>query len=169
MFAHLIPSGTPIILIPFIVCIETIRNIIRPGALAVRLIANIIAGHLLITLLGNRTTRANMAVALLIIIQIFLILFETAVAMIQAYVFSVLRTLYTREVIYENSQKPPIPFSRCKTMTFNRSNWSYNINIRYNYMISPKQNKITNSRLYYYYPNYNSMMTRYYTRSNISR
>jgi len=86
------------------VCIETIRNIIRPGALAVRLIANIIAGHLLITLLGNRATRAGIAASVLILIQIFLIIFETAVAIIQAYVFSVLRTLYTREVIYENSQ-----------------------------------------------------------------
>jgi F0F1-type ATP synthase, subunit a len=53
IFAHLVPQGTPPILIPFIVCIETIRNIIRPGTLAVRLSANIIAGHLLITLLGN--------------------------------------------------------------------------------------------------------------------
>ena len=46
-------KGTPPILIPFIVCIETIRNLIRPGTLAVRLAANIIAGHLLLTLLGN--------------------------------------------------------------------------------------------------------------------
>ncbi|WP_431834057.1 F0F1 ATP synthase subunit A, partial [Escherichia coli] len=53
MFAHLVPQGTPPVLIPFIVCIETIRNIIRPGTLAVRLAANIIAGHLLLTLLGN--------------------------------------------------------------------------------------------------------------------
>ena len=43
----------PPILIPFIVCIEIIRNIIRPGTLAVRLTAIIIAGHLLISLLGN--------------------------------------------------------------------------------------------------------------------
>ncbi|PNF21346.1 ATP synthase subunit a [Cryptotermes secundus] len=50
---HLVPQGTPTPLIPFIVCIKTIRNIIRPGTLAVRLTANIIAGHLLLTLLGN--------------------------------------------------------------------------------------------------------------------
>jgi F0F1-type ATP synthase membrane subunit a len=38
---------------PFIVIVETIRNLIRPETLAVRLTANIIAGHLLLTLLGN--------------------------------------------------------------------------------------------------------------------
>ena len=53
IFAHLVPQGTPSVLIPFIVCIETIRNVIRPGTLAVRLTANIIAGHLLLTLIGN--------------------------------------------------------------------------------------------------------------------
>jgi F-type H+-transporting ATPase subunit a len=40
MFKHLVPQGTPTVLIPFIVCIETVRNIIRPGTLAVRLTAN---------------------------------------------------------------------------------------------------------------------------------
>ena len=104
MFAHLVPSGTPAALIPFIVIIETIRNVIRPGRLAVRLTANIIAGHLLIRLLGNKTVESrNLVIILLISIQIGLIIFEAAVAVIQAYVFSVLITLYSREVInYEN-------------------------------------------------------------------
>jgi hypothetical protein len=53
IFEHLVPQGTSTILIPFMVVIETIRNLIRPGTLAVRLTANIIAGHLLLTLLGN--------------------------------------------------------------------------------------------------------------------
>jgi F-type H+-transporting ATPase subunit a len=53
IFAHLVPQGTPGVFIPFMVCIETIINVIRPGTLAVRLSANIIAGHLLITLIGN--------------------------------------------------------------------------------------------------------------------
>ncbi|KAL1137581.1 hypothetical protein AAG570_009285 [Ranatra chinensis] len=98
-----ITIGTPPLLIPFIVCIETISNIIRPGALAVRLSANMIAGHLLISLLGNRRTgKRIIIVSLILIIQIILIIFETAVAIIQAYVFSILRTLYTREVAYES-------------------------------------------------------------------
>lgn len=99
MFAHLVPQGTPPVLIPFIVCIETIRNVIRPGTLAVRLSANIIAGHLLITLLGN--TGPSLSIILvnfLILTQILLLILESAVSIIQSYVFAVLRTLYSREV-----------------------------------------------------------------------
>lgn len=99
IFAHLVPQGTPAVLIPFIVCIETIRNIIRPGTLAVRLTANIIAGHLLLTLLGNTGPSISLSLIwLLIFTQIALLVLESAVAIIQSYVFAVLRTLYSREV-----------------------------------------------------------------------
>lgn len=98
IFCHLVPIGTPAILIPFIVCIETVRNLIRPGSLAVRLTANIIAGHLLITLLGKRSINSEIYMNIIILIQILLILFESAVCVIQSYVFTVLRTLYYREV-----------------------------------------------------------------------
>lgn len=99
IFAHLVPQGTPAILIPFIVCIETIRNVIRPGTLAVRLTANIIAGHLLLTLLGNTGPSISyFLVTFLLVGQIALLVLESAVAIIQSYVFAVLRTLYSREV-----------------------------------------------------------------------
>lgn len=99
IFAHIIPQGTPRILIPFIVLIETISNIIRPGTLAVRLTANIIAGHLLITLL--RRTGNNFPtflIFILLFIQILLLILESAVAVIQSYVIAILRTLYSSEV-----------------------------------------------------------------------
>lgn len=99
IFAHLVPQGTPPILMPFIVCIETIRNLIRPGTLAVRLAANMIAGHLLLTLLGSTGPHLILPlIRLLIRAQIILLILESAVAIIQSYVFAVLRTLYSREV-----------------------------------------------------------------------
>nr|YP_010159284.1 ATP synthase F0 subunit 6 [Paragnetina indentata]QRG31733.1 ATP synthase F0 subunit 6 [Paragnetina indentata] len=99
MFAHLVPQGTPAILMPFMVCIETISNIIRPGTLAVRLAANMIAGHLLLTLLGNTGPSLTYSIlSLLLIAQIALLILESAVAMIQSYVFAVLSTLYASEV-----------------------------------------------------------------------
>ncbi len=99
IFAHLVPQGTPAVLMPFMVCIETISNVIRPGTLAVRLTANIIAGHLLLTLLGNTGPGIpSILLGVLIITQIALLVLESAVAIIQSYVFAVLRTLYSREV-----------------------------------------------------------------------
>lgn len=99
IFIHLIPQGTPTILIPFIVVIETISNIIRPGTLAVRLTANIIAGHLLLTLLSRRRNNlSNYLLFILIFVQILLLTLESAVAIIQSYVISILSTLYSREV-----------------------------------------------------------------------
>nr|YP_010230781.1 ATP synthase F0 subunit 6 [Oplophorus spinosus]QSV10491.1 ATP synthase F0 subunit 6 [Oplophorus spinosus] len=99
MFAHLVPMGTPGALMPFMVLIETVSNMIRPGTLAVRLAANMIAGHLLLTLLGN--TGPSLSSTLLIFLigsQILLLLLESAVAIIQSYVFAVLSTLYASEV-----------------------------------------------------------------------
>lgn len=111
ILAHLVPQGTPGILIPFIVCIETIRNIIRPGTLAIRLSANIIAGHLLITLLGNTGNIISYyLIRILLIVQIILLVLESAVSIIQSYVFSILITLYSREVNYVKKSY----FSSCR-------------------------------------------------------
>nr|AVN68346.1 ATP synthase F0 subunit 6 [Euphyllodromia sp. Z257] len=101
MFIHLLPQGTPSILMPFMVCIETISNMIRPGTLAVRLTANMIAGHLLLTLLGNTGSHISYSlIMILIIMQILLLLLESAVAIIQSYVFAILSSLYSSEVNY---------------------------------------------------------------------
>nr|ASL24553.1 ATP synthase F0 subunit 6 [Pachyta bicuneata] len=99
MFAHLVPQGTPSILMPFMVCIESISNIIRPGTLAIRLSANMIAGHLLMTLLGNTGPSMSLIILnALILVQILLLTLESAVSIIQSYVFAVLATLYSSEV-----------------------------------------------------------------------
>nr|YP_009175632.1 ATP synthase F0 subunit 6 [Atrijuglans hetaohei]ALH16789.1 ATP synthase F0 subunit 6 [Atrijuglans hetaohei] len=99
MFTHMIPQGTPNILMPFMVLIETISNIIRPGTLAIRLTANMIAGHLLMTLLsGMGPNFPSYLIFILISIQILLLILESAVAVIQSYVIAILSTLYSSEV-----------------------------------------------------------------------
>nr|YP_004347670.1 ATP synthase F0 subunit 6 [Pelagocephalus marki]BAK10060.1 ATPase subunit 6 [Pelagocephalus marki] len=100
---HLLPEGTPVALIPALIIIETISLFIRPLALGVRLTANLTAGHLLISLISTAAfillpmmpTVAILTTALLF----FLTLLEIAVAMIQAYVFVLLLTLYLQENI----------------------------------------------------------------------
>nr|AXS65954.1 ATP synthase F0 subunit 6 [Curculionoidea sp. 20 KM-2017] len=98
MFSHLVPQGAPNLLLPFLVIIESISNLIRPGTLAIRLTANMIAGHLLISLLSNSgTLMPSTMVSMLIIVQIALLTLESAVAIIQSYVFSILSCLYSSE------------------------------------------------------------------------
>nr|YP_009685239.1 ATP synthase F0 subunit 6 [Corythucha marmorata]QDM37021.1 ATP synthase F0 subunit 6 [Corythucha marmorata] len=100
MLIHLTPLGTPEPLMPFMVMIEMISNLIRPISLSVRLTANMITGHLLMTLLE---TSMNLINTPIIMVQLFLMTFETAVAFIQAYVFMMLMTLYISEVNYDNT------------------------------------------------------------------
>ena len=98
VLAHLVPVGTPYVLMPFIVLIELVRNLIRPLTLSVRLAANIVAGHLLITLISTPLVSRGWLPRFFILGGLLLlIILETAVAFIQAYVFRILRTLYLRE------------------------------------------------------------------------
>jgi len=100
LLAHLVPTGTPAFLIPVIVVIERVRNVIRPATLAIRLAANIVAGHLLLTLLGSQgPLLGSVALAGLFVGLILLLLLEVAVACIQSYVFTILSSLYLAELI----------------------------------------------------------------------
>nr|ACH82137.1 ATPase subunit 6 [Serinus serinus] len=100
---HLLPEGTPTPLIPALILIETTSLLIRPLALGVRLTANLTAGHLLIQLISTATTTlfTTMPVVSLLTLLVLLLLtiLEVAVAMIQAYVFVLLLSLYLQENI----------------------------------------------------------------------
>nr|QOD97504.1 ATP synthase F0 subunit 6 [Cochlearius cochlearius] len=100
---HLLPEGTPTPLIPALILIETTSLLIRPLALGVRLTANLTAGHLLIQLISTATivllpimpTLSILTASILLLLTIL----EVAVAMIQAYVFVLLLSLYLQENI----------------------------------------------------------------------
>nr|AUR26906.1 ATP synthase F0 subunit 6 [Cormobates leucophaea]AUR27140.1 ATP synthase F0 subunit 6 [Cormobates leucophaea] len=100
---HLLPEGTPTLLIPALILIETTSLLIRPLALGVRLTANLTAGHLLIQLISTASvtmfpTMPTLSLLTLVILLLLTIL-EVAVAMIQAYVFVLLLSLYLQENI----------------------------------------------------------------------
>ena len=100
--AHLVPVGTPGALMPVMVLIERVRTIIRPGTLAVRLAANMVAGHLLLTLLGSQGPNlGGVTLACLMLALVGLLMLECGVACIQAHVFTILSSLYLAE---HNSQ-----------------------------------------------------------------
>uniref|UniRef100_UPI0030E07F61 ATP synthase subunit 6 n=1 Tax=Stenchaetothrips minutus TaxID=3118776 RepID=UPI0030E07F61 len=101
MLSHLVPNGTPTALISFMVMIELISNVIRPLTLSIRLMANMVSGHLLLTLMGNLMENSSiMLVTFLSLVQSVLSSLELGVAFIQAYVFCMLLTLYSDESDY---------------------------------------------------------------------
>nr|YP_011004213.1 ATP synthase F0 subunit 6 [Elthusa poutassouiensis]WPS93548.1 ATP synthase F0 subunit 6 [Elthusa poutassouiensis] len=98
LLAHMVPQETPTPLMPFMVLIETLSSIIRPFTLAIRLSANMVAGHLLLALMSSSLSIMTPLTSLSIsTLQILLMLLESAVAAIQAYVFTTLCTLYIQE------------------------------------------------------------------------
>ena len=81
---------------------EVVRGIMRPIALGLRLAANILAGHVITSLVANCSI-FSLGSAMLVVFFIYfffrvgLFLFEGAVCMIQAFVFTILLQIYIQE------------------------------------------------------------------------
>nr|YP_009040292.1 ATP synthase F0 subunit 8 [Aplysia kurodai]AGT53693.1 ATP synthase F0 subunit 6 [Aplysia kurodai] len=96
--AHLTPAGAPPALIPFLILVETISILIRPLTLTVRLIANISAGHIVMSLIANcLVSLTSAALVSMFLLNVGYTLFEVFVCVIQAYIFTLLVKLYAEE------------------------------------------------------------------------
>lgn len=92
---HILPYGTRNFLIPIIILIEILRFFIRPLTLFLRLSINIIAGHVLLSLLREIILNKNIIYILIIYIYI---LIKLLVRFIQSYIITTLLTLYIEEI-----------------------------------------------------------------------
>ena len=99
----LMPDGAPLALAPLLVIIETVSYVSRAISLGVRLAANLSAGHLLFAILAGFGFNMLIAGSYLSIfplsIMVFITLLEMAVAVIQAYVFCLLTTIYLGDTV----------------------------------------------------------------------
>nr|AET13235.1 ATP synthase F0 subunit 6 [Craterolophus convolvulus] len=98
------PGGAPLALAPLLVLIETASYLSRAISLGIRLAANLSAGHLLFAILASFGFQMAAAgwwgLSLIpISIMIFITLLELAVAMIQAYVFCLLTSIYLADTV----------------------------------------------------------------------
>nr|YP_010937298.1 ATP synthase F0 subunit 6 [Ixodes kohlsi]WKW95294.1 ATP synthase subunit 6 [Ixodes kohlsi] len=98
MMAHLVPVGAPMTLTSFMVIIETVSNMIRPITLSIRLSANMVSGHILLHLLTSIPHSSPKLMTFIFPIMIILLILESAVAIIQSYVFITLSSLYSNEI-----------------------------------------------------------------------
>jgi len=105
-FGHFLPGGTPGWLIPLIIMIEIISYVFRVVSLSVRLFANMFAGHTLLAVLtgfGWSMMTGGIMLAIVsplpVLVVFVLTGLETGVALIQAYVFTILTCIYFEEAI----------------------------------------------------------------------
>jgi len=105
-FGHFLPSGCPLALYPFLIVIELISYVMRIVSLSVRLFANMFAGHtLLVVICGFGWTMMTASISIFvffplpILLVLILVGLETGVAIIQAYVFTMLTCIYIDEHI----------------------------------------------------------------------
>lgn len=105
-FALFVPGGTPLILVPVLVLIETLSNVSRAISLGLRLGANVLSGHLLMVILGSLIVglMGSSVVGFIggfipIVAVVAIVCLEFAIAMIQAYVFSILFSGYINDSV----------------------------------------------------------------------
>ena len=99
---NLVPPGMPVPLLPIMIVVELLGVFTKPFALTVRLFANMLAGHMVITtllllipLLGNLHWLAGVAVTpISLVLSVFIMLLELLVAFIQAYIFTLLTAIF---------------------------------------------------------------------------
>lgn len=94
------PRGTPVFLAPLIIIIELFAFLARPVSLSLRLAANMIAGHVLLKVMaGFVITLMVILKPLPIPLMVILIGFEIFVAILQAYIFTILSCVYLNDAV----------------------------------------------------------------------
>jgi len=106
-FSFFVPAGAPKVLIPFLVLIEVISYFVRPVSLSVRLFANMLAGHTMLKVFGGLAVMIASAGGVFVagsILPLVAIIgltgLEILVAVLQAYVFTILTCMYLNDALH---------------------------------------------------------------------
>jgi F-type H+-transporting ATPase subunit a len=102
-FKGLVPHGIPTLLLPLMVLVEVLGLFTKPFALAIRLFANMIAGHtVILALIGLIFFMGTIFIApVSVAFAIFIYLLEILVALIQAYIFTMLTALFIGMAVHQ--------------------------------------------------------------------
>lgn len=99
-FSFFLPSGIPLIMAPMMIFIEVFTYLSRPISLSVRLAANMIAGHVLLKVLSGFVVMMGLVSGWIPIPVISLLIgFEIFVAVLQAYIFTILICVYLNDAV----------------------------------------------------------------------
>jgi F-type H+-transporting ATPase subunit a len=102
-----VPRGIPVYILPVIVFIEVLSFLSRPVSHAIRLFANMLAGHItlkvfagFISLLGGLGAVGWLGATLPLALVVMLTALELLVAVLQAYVFTILTCIYLNDALH---------------------------------------------------------------------
>lgn len=97
-----LPHGTPVIAAPIIVPIEIISFLSKPFSLTVRLVANMMVGHIMLKVIAGFVVSLKAFGFVPLIFICILVLFEAGIAFLQAYIFTVLSCIYLNEALHDH-------------------------------------------------------------------
>jgi len=105
-FAGLVPAGERNAITPLVASIELISNLAKFVSLGVRLFANMFAGHLLLKVLYSAvflvvtlgSILSLCLAALVVSFTLFIVVLESMIAFLQAYVFLLLTIIYVKDI-----------------------------------------------------------------------
>jgi F-type H+-transporting ATPase subunit a len=102
-FKGLVPHGIPMWLLPLMIPVEILGLFTKPFALAIRLFANMIAGHtVILALIGLIFFMGTIFIApVSVAFAVFIYLLEILVALIQAYIFTMLSSLFIGMAVHQ--------------------------------------------------------------------
>ena len=98
-FQTFMPAGIPRLLAPIVIPIEMISFIAKPFSLTVRLVMNMIVGHILLDIMAYFTTTSGLAGAFPLIFVLLMTAFELGIAFLQAYIYTILTGIYLGEAV----------------------------------------------------------------------
>lgn len=101
-FRTFMPAGIPKILAPIVIPIELISFLAKPFSLTVRLVMNMVVGHILLKILANFVYSSGLAGALPLLFVGILLIFELGIAFLQAYIFTILTSIYLGEALHSH-------------------------------------------------------------------
>ena len=98
-FGLFVPKGVPMLMLPLMIPIEIISYLSRPISLSVRLFANMMAGHTMLKIFASFVFSLGIFGFAPLIIDVALTALEVLIAILQAYVFTILTCIYLNESI----------------------------------------------------------------------
>ncbi len=101
-FRTFLPAGIPVIMAPIIVPIELFSFLAKPFSLTVRLVMNMVVGHILLKIVAGFIYSLGLAGVLPLVVVGILIMFEMFIAFLQAYIYTILTSIYIGEAVHSH-------------------------------------------------------------------